>query len=117
VPDLPPKKCATPGCAKPAERDTGHCAEHSTERGEARADRQRDAQRKYHGANWKRLRKAVIADEPLCRDCLRRGLLNPTTDVDHIDGDWSNDSRENLQGLCHQCHSRKTVLEQGGFGR
>jgi 5-methylcytosine-specific restriction endonuclease McrA len=26
--------------------------------------------------------------------------------------DWSN-----LRPLCHRCHSRKTVLNDGGFGR
>ena len=43
------------------------------------------------------------------------------TDVDHIiphKGDRSllYDER-NLQALCHECHSRKTFFEDGGFGR
>ncbi|PKG49280.1 MULTISPECIES: HNH endonuclease [Halomonadaceae] len=71
-----------------------------------------------NGAAWQRLRAQVIAEEPLCRHCLARGVVSPTTDVDHIhngDGDYSDDnSRENLQGLCHECHSHKTRAEMDG---
>lgn len=30
-------------------------------------------------------------------------------DADHSDG--------NLQSMCHPCHSHKTAVENGGFGR
>lgn len=70
-----------------------------------------------NSAAWARLRAQVIAEEPLCRHCLARGLVSPTTDVDHIingEGDYSDDnSRENLQGLCRPCHSQKTRVEMG----
>lgn len=66
---------------------------------------------------WKRLRAEVLADEPLCRACASRGLVVPATDVDHIvngEGDYSDDnSRANLQPLCHECHSLKTALDLG----
>ena len=35
------------------------------------------------------------------------------TDVDHIDNDPSNNARDNLQSLCHSCHSKKTQAERG----
>lgn len=61
----------------------------------------------------------VLADEPICHDPYEQhpGRVVPTTDVDHIismrrGGD---NSRANLQGLCHECHSYKTVIEDGGF--
>lgn len=66
-------------------------------------------------AAWLKLRAQVLADEPLCRHCMAAGYVTPATDVDHIEngtGDYSDDnSRENLQPLCHPCHSRKTRAE------
>jgi len=62
---------------------------------------------------WKQLRAQVLAEEPLCRMCSARGLVVPATDVDHIEDsreDFTDDnSRENLQPLCHECHSLKTA--------
>lgn len=63
----------------------------------------------------KHLRPEQLLREPFCRECAKFGLRIPATDVDHIvphRGDWSLfvDS-DNLQSLCHSCHSRKTALE------
>ncbi|MGO5027603.1 HNH endonuclease signature motif containing protein [Candidatus Agathobaculum pullicola] len=56
-----------------------------------------------------------LAREPFCRDCARRGLRVYATDVDHVvphDGDWSKFvDPENMQSLCHSCHSAKTIAE------
>lgn len=82
-----------------------------------------------NSAAWLKLRAQVLADEPLCRMCAAAGYTTPATDVDHIDngaGDYTDDnSRDNLQPLCHECHSRKTraeiegadVIEVYGFDR
>lgn len=70
-------------------------------------------------AAWRRLRASVLADEPLCRHCYRLGRVTPATDVDHANNDPSDNSRENLQALCHECHSRKTNADMGrhvGYG-
>ena len=60
----------------------------------------------YQSEAWRGLRDRVKREEPSCRRC---GA--PTTDVDHIvplaDGGGQFD-RENLQGLCHPCHKKKT---------
>ena len=62
---------------------------------------------------WQKLRASVLAGEPLCRHCAKQGLTVAATDVDHIDGDPSNNSPENLQPLDHACHSRKTASDHG----
>lgn len=71
-----------------------------------------------NSAAWARLRAQVLAEEPLCRHCAALGLVEPATDVDHIingEGDYSDDNRrENLQPLCHPCHSQKTRAEMSG---
>ena len=75
-------------------------------------------------AAWRKLRRYVLACEPLCRHCTARGLTVPATDVDHIANDPSlNDyhfdpvtriGSGSLQPLCHECHSRKTAKDMGG---
>ena len=62
---------------------------------------------------WKQLRALVLAEEPLCRWCLARGLFEPSTDVDHINNDGDDNRRENLAGMCHSCHSVKTARDMG----
>lgn len=61
------------------------------------------------GAAWRRLRAAVLRKQPLCA-C---GCNQPATDVDHRDNDPTNNSRDNLQGLAHECHARKTAADMG----
>ncbi len=40
---------------------------------------------RIHGsARWQALRARVLRDEPLCRECARRGLTQPATQVDHV---------------------------------
>lgn len=66
-----------------------------------------------NGAAWQKLRADVLAEQPLCVDCASRGLTVAATDVDHKDGNPGNNDRENLQPLCHPCHSRKTAADHG----
>ena len=57
-----------------------------------------------NSSRWQRLRAAVLAREPLCRDCKQ-----PATDLDHDDGNPGNNHPSNLAPRCHECHSRKTM--------
>lgn len=66
-----------------------------------------------NSAAWQRLRASVLAGEPLCRACIQRGVHEPATDVDHVSGDPSDNSMENLCPLCHRCHSIKTAMDKG----
>ena len=63
----------------------------------------------YHTNAWRRLRQSQLWDEPLCRMCGKEA-----TDVDHVKpmADGGNPwDKDNLQSLCHSCHSRKTMRE------
>lgn len=69
---------------------------------------------------WLRIRARQLGREPLCRTCKQNGTTTPATEVDHVDGKAADphDYRdENLQSLCNSCHSVKTALENGSFGR
>ena len=74
----------------------------------------------YGKRAWRRKSAAQLKREPLCRDCLSRGLVTPAKHADHIEphqGDaelfWNGD----LQSLCVECHSVKTAREQGKTAR
>ena len=69
------------------------------------------AERGYDG-RWRKARIAFLQRNPLCVECMRKGVLTPATVVDHIiphrgDKDlfWN---EENWQALCTSCHDRKT---------
>ena len=62
---------------------------------------------------WRKLRKQVLAEEPLCRHCAAQGLTVPATEVDHMRGAADN-SRDALQAHCKPCHSIKTMAELYG---
>ena len=56
----------------------------------------------------------VLSRQPYCVECLRHGITVRATDVDHIvpRRDGGRDVAENLQSLCHSCHSKKTGHEK-----
>jgi 5-methylcytosine-specific restriction protein A len=71
---------------------------------------------------WRKLRQVVLDEEPLCRLCIQENVkpINPSSVVDHIDGDSETQHgyrRSNLMGLCETHHNVKTALENGSFGR
>lgn len=80
------------------------------------ADRQARRALATNSAAWRRLRASVLAAEPLCRECAKKGRVTAASCVDHVDGNSHNNSTENLQPLCSPCHSRKTAMFDRGFG-
>jgi 5-methylcytosine-specific restriction enzyme A len=79
-------------------------------------------QRGYDSA-WERVRlRALKRDQYLCQDCLKNDdRYVPAEHVDHVKRfTGKSDPRRldlnNLRSLCRPCHSRKTVLSDGGWG-
>jgi 5-methylcytosine-specific restriction protein A len=117
MPEAPLRPCRWPGCAALVER--GYCALHRPAR-VMQAPRAGSAARGY-GAQWQRVSKAFLRENPLCVRCKTHGGLRVSEVVDHVSphrGDphlfWA---RSNWQALCKRCHDRKTAVEDGGFGR
>lgn len=118
MPSKPKRLCAVDGCPNIINVGETYCAEHLKLKRKLGDRRRGNAAGRGYDRNWQRLRKLVLHSEPLCRECKRNGKLTAATEVDHIvpltasgTNDW-----ENLQPLCHECHSRKTAAENGGFG-
>lgn len=124
--NVPLVVCGHPGCSA-VTSDGGLCAEHRKNRGDsgkaARVrqryrDRGTSSERGYDIV-WQRLRKMVLAKEPLCRACKASGRLTVATVVDHIipmSAGGENDDG-NLQPLCKPCHDSKTYREDGSLGK
>jgi 5-methylcytosine-specific restriction enzyme A len=109
VPSRPKRPCRVPGCPATHRNLNGHCDAHQ-EGAEPQGRRPKDPeqQRFYNSTRWKRLRAGVRAEEPLCRLCLQIERVAPTEIIDHIDGNWRNNERSNLRGLCRPCNDRIT---------
>lgn len=74
----------------------------------------------FKRVDWERVRAEWLRCFPNCVECQARNVLTKATDVDHIHPHNGDPvlffDRDNLQSLCHACHSRKTAAEDGGFG-
>lgn len=79
------------------------------------SDGRQSAAARGYDARWRRLRLCVLRARPLCQHCHREAAAH----VDHVLAlaKGGSDDEGNLEALCHGCHSRKTVLCDGGFGR
>jgi len=118
------KMCKHPGCSEFIVRQNVYCDKHAGQYGKVLAERETvrvkrrgtTAERGYSG-RWVRYRKYYLQAHPLCA-C---GCGKLATDIDHIkpvkgpfDPLFWDES--NHQALAHECHSRKTAKEDGGFG-
>lgn len=76
-------------------------------------DNRGSAASRGYGYGWRKGRLAYLRDNPLCVHCLREGVTEPATQVDHVlalakGGD---DEEGNYQALCARHHSIKTARE------
>jgi 5-methylcytosine-specific restriction protein A len=75
-------------------------------------DRERGtAYRRGYDRTWQRLRKWVLAGEPLCRHCKAADRLVVAEELHHVQSIKSCPERRldpsNLIPLCHACHMRE----------
>lgn len=108
----PKSICPYPGCTDLT--DGGRCPEHRKEQKAEWQARRKPGSWKPYSGRWRRLRLMVLARDPICMICRRE----QSTDADHVvaRSKGGDNSLDNLQGLCHRCHSRKTATEDGAFG-
>ncbi len=98
--------CRHPGCPEiTVER---YCPTHTYQ---AQPDNRPSSTARGYGYQHQQLRTQVLQEEPYCRLCGR-----PSGHMDHIDGNVKNNNRDNLQGLCASCHSKKTIQCNHGWG-
>ncbi|SKB05146.1 HNH endonuclease [Sporosarcina newyorkensis] len=110
----PKRPCNQPGCRTLTSE--GRCEEHRHYYNRYRGTTTQQG----YGYRWQQARKGYLQDNPLCVICREQGIRTAANVVDHIiphRGDtelfWN---RRNWQPLCSSCHSRKTAMEDAGFG-
>lgn len=112
---IPKRPCSTPNCPglrEPGERYCPACAGSKPAR---ERDERESATRRGYGAAHRRWREMVLARDPLCVMCKANGRIVPATVADHIVPIKRGGARfdmDNGQGLCHDCHNRKTQGER-----
>jgi 5-methylcytosine-specific restriction enzyme A len=100
---------------------SGYC-EACRSKGAGSEVRKTAAQRGY-GYRWQKASKAYLAAHPIAVDWFKEhdGRIYAAEVVDHIIPHKGNMNlfwdRNNWQGLTRIDHSRKTAIEDGGFGR
>ena len=76
-----------------------------------RRKRRPSTSKRGYDSNWRKVRKFILFQEPLCRFCKKNGRVEAATVVDHITPiEKRPDLRleaSNLQPLCKPCHDRE----------
>ena len=116
----PLRPCAHIGC-RVLTREV-YCPKHKPKDASRRSAQAADWHKWYGLPIFKdRLRPEQLLREPFCRACAIRGVRTRATDVDHViphRGVWALFiDPNNLQSLCHSCHSRKTAAEMAAEKR
>ncbi len=65
---------------------------------------------------YRRFRRRVLAEQPLCCQCEAEGRTVPATELDHIVPRYKGGeimARDNVQPLCSEHHEAKTALDLG----
>lgn len=59
----------------------------------------------------------IVHKKDICEKCKFKAQHSCQLDVDHIDGNKYNNSPDNLQTLCANCHRLKTMLNKDSTGQ
>ena len=65
---------------------------------------------RIRGRRLQVLRKRLFQEQPLCVECKKHGRVRLSQERDHIIAieDGGEDTEENTQGLCKDCHAKKS---------
>ena len=112
MPESPPRPCTQPGCPKVVRGRSSRCPAHVRERRRQHDERRGSSAQRGYGRQWRKVRVAHLSRKPLCRFHAERGEVVSANEVDHIDGNSSNNEESNLRSLCKPCHSARTMRDQ-----
>ena len=116
MPYKPRKPCAFRGCRELT--SDRYCEAHKKQVVKDYNKNSRDkASNKRYGRKWRAIREAFLAANPLCEMCKGAGKLTPADTVHHLVrlADGGTHESDNLQALCHECHSRLHANEGDYF--
>lgn len=111
----------SPACGHLTSRRRGPCAACSSRAEAARPS----ATVRGYDAGWRRTRASFLARHPTCEcpalpGCSHEpgGCPDRPTEVDHVIAkrDGGSDRDDNLRSMSKSCHSRRTAIDQSGWG-
>lgn len=119
---MPKRKCGKGSCRTYIDYNETYCDKHKKEvtvqyvKTIRRNSDNEQFTEFYNSKQWRSLSRQKRAENPVCEHCLLEGRIRAAVLVDHIieiKDDWSLRLEwSNLQSLCHECHNRKTKLEE-----
>lgn len=105
-----PNPCKHPNCPKITQNT--YCEDHIHL---LHQDGRASASKRGYGVRWRKYRETFILKNPLCTECLSKGITRRATVVDHViphkgsyDLFWD---ESNHNALCKWCHDTKTASE------
>ena len=102
-----PRRC--PQCL---ELVKGRCVKCNGEREKKYDAKRGTAASRGYDADWRRFRKQVLIERPLCEDCHAAGRVKAACEVHHIVKLRTDPSLRlepsNVMSLCKSCHSKRT---------
>lgn len=112
--------CKYPGCADICGPGAdGYCEQHQykvTPKKQPKREK-----RLYDSRKWRKAREWFLNRNPLCADCLSRGMTRQANVVDHITPHNGNYElfwdTGNWQSMCTACHNAKTGKERAERSR
>jgi len=119
MPTKPKHPCNKPGC--PQLTSSRFCPEHTKQYSKETDSRRGSRIERGYTNSWVRYSRMYRMNNPLCVVCQREGRVVASEHVDHITPVEPTDpwfwDKDNHQALCKSCHSKKTAIEDGGWGR
>lgn len=107
MPSAPLRRCLDCHVLTRSARCPEHEAAHARSRYVSRFSRCRF----YWSRSWRRTRRGVLAERPLCEDCQQHGRVEPAVEVHHTfdpeDFPQLAHDERTLTALCKSCHSRR----------
>ena len=105
-----PRPCSHPGCVVLVKDGSGRCEKHQRPAWQKKPT----AVKRVTGRKLQQLRAELFRSEPLCRECVKHGVVRVATERDHIVPleEGGADAPDNVQPLCVECHDAKSKAER-----